>query len=668
MSPSLDVIRRAPLSLRGLDAVVDATAAIDDLGALVTQLLDEHDTRAATLVACAAHEQGRKLPPEPLARTLVDLETIAVYASLLGALEGDARDKVEFLLLLVEGGQQSEHRDALALLLISKLVGEVPEEIRGGFLRRHRYLLRRLNAAAGEFPSGFLVLAAAMIDEALFEELADIEVPRAALDDLAKQALSGFLKRPSELLDEEPPPVIAAYTGVPARRATSKVGRNDPCPCNSGKKYKICCIAKAVTADVELKLRVDARTPVDALQEMRSVELAKIELSGLTWTQLITIYRRLVIFHRWELAKRVLMEMDRQRPDATDHWRDEMIEEARDLLDWKTVRSEIALMKKRDPSNELLDALLSDEGRALKWLEKAADNSERGNSIAAFDAAFALLKTHPALGLVMARGSLSPDHMFDSYALLDAINEARRQLDMPPDTTTRERFDRLCDVKLDEKLARAKVSSAEAREHVLAEKINELRAEAQDARDKLTALERRERLSRRADHGRANSTNDKRTSQAPRSLDKLERIKSVVAEGQAERMQLRRELADALAEIEKLRGPTTHGANTDEPSDGEEPVDAPGRLFVRAPHWSPRASESLHALETRIARQALLVTAELAAGDAAAWKQVKRLAKNRQVLSARVDLGHRILFTVDGATLEVSDVIARRDLERWLKT
>jgi len=27
----------------------------------------------------------------------------------------------------------------------------------------------------------------------------------------------------------------------PQRRETQKVGRNDPCPCGSGKKYKKCC-------------------------------------------------------------------------------------------------------------------------------------------------------------------------------------------------------------------------------------------------------------------------------------------------------------------------------------------------------------------------------------------------------------------------------------------
>ena len=29
----------------------------------------------------------------------------------------------------------------------------------------------------------------------------------------------------------------------PSRRATAKIGRNSPCPCGSGKKYKRCCAA-----------------------------------------------------------------------------------------------------------------------------------------------------------------------------------------------------------------------------------------------------------------------------------------------------------------------------------------------------------------------------------------------------------------------------------------
>jgi uncharacterized protein YecA (UPF0149 family) len=33
----------------------------------------------------------------------------------------------------------------------------------------------------------------------------------------------------------------AGEIAAPIRRTTPKVGRNDPCPCGSGKKYKKCC-------------------------------------------------------------------------------------------------------------------------------------------------------------------------------------------------------------------------------------------------------------------------------------------------------------------------------------------------------------------------------------------------------------------------------------------
>jgi hypothetical protein len=44
-------------------------------------------------------------------------------------------------------------------------------------------------------------------------------------------------QRDSGLLDEDPESAPAQ----PIRRAEPKIGRNDPCPCGSGKKYKKCC-------------------------------------------------------------------------------------------------------------------------------------------------------------------------------------------------------------------------------------------------------------------------------------------------------------------------------------------------------------------------------------------------------------------------------------------
>ncbi|MBI3947542.1 MAG: HEAT repeat domain-containing protein [Armatimonadetes bacterium] len=42
--------------------------------------------------------------------------------------------------------------------------------------------------------------------------------------------------------DDEEEEAPAAVPGIPYRRETPKVGRNDPCPCGSGKKYKKCCL------------------------------------------------------------------------------------------------------------------------------------------------------------------------------------------------------------------------------------------------------------------------------------------------------------------------------------------------------------------------------------------------------------------------------------------
>ncbi len=38
-----------------------------------------------------------------------------------------------------------------------------------------------------------------------------------------------------------PPPSALPPAAAPVRSAAPAVGRNDPCPCGSGKKYKKCC-------------------------------------------------------------------------------------------------------------------------------------------------------------------------------------------------------------------------------------------------------------------------------------------------------------------------------------------------------------------------------------------------------------------------------------------
>ena len=81
---------------------------------------------------------------------------------------------------------------------------------------------------------------------ALFEELMD----RIREESLMALSRIQLLKRkPDELPRKTPRPMHMSHgegNGKPetVRRDSKKVGRNDPCPCGSGKKYKKCCGAK----------------------------------------------------------------------------------------------------------------------------------------------------------------------------------------------------------------------------------------------------------------------------------------------------------------------------------------------------------------------------------------------------------------------------------------
>jgi SEC-C motif len=69
----------------------------------------------------------------------------------------------------------------------------------------------------------------------LFERIRDtFWITAGEKDDLAEEV--DFLERNGSSSNVQGP--------LPPRRELAKVGRNDPCPCGSGKKYKFCCLTK----------------------------------------------------------------------------------------------------------------------------------------------------------------------------------------------------------------------------------------------------------------------------------------------------------------------------------------------------------------------------------------------------------------------------------------
>ena len=64
------------------------------------------------------------------------------------------------------------------------------------------------------------------------------------------------MRIPDPPIDPDPPALEIVHNSAQTiRRAGQKIGRNDQCPCGSGRKFKHCCLAKtsppALSACVE---------------------------------------------------------------------------------------------------------------------------------------------------------------------------------------------------------------------------------------------------------------------------------------------------------------------------------------------------------------------------------------------------------------------------------
>jgi uncharacterized protein len=102
------------------------------------------------------------------------------------------------------------------------------------------------------FVRGMQLQPGAWRDEALNEALMPIVILSETLEDPKIEALLDDAEAVQTMADTVPDAVVRihsylrqqASTARTVRRSQPKVGRNDPCPCGSGKKYKKCCGAQ----------------------------------------------------------------------------------------------------------------------------------------------------------------------------------------------------------------------------------------------------------------------------------------------------------------------------------------------------------------------------------------------------------------------------------------
>ncbi len=127
----------------------------------------------------------------------------------------------------------------------------LPEEARA----RAPEILSAFLAAACTRSGGMEGLSGTHLLDAFLEDLPKLRVPESLRPEIPGMACAflGHLEASGRLaqgralakaLAAASPAYLEASSGKPKpiRRAGAKLGRNDPCPCGSGRKYKTCCL------------------------------------------------------------------------------------------------------------------------------------------------------------------------------------------------------------------------------------------------------------------------------------------------------------------------------------------------------------------------------------------------------------------------------------------
>jgi len=676
LAPTLAELARsltAPITDGTLDPAVEVRAAIARA---------DGDRGAATAVA--AQLAGRPLGLAQLAplTTLFD-EPLIYFAVARATAEGPIALFVEAAARWLPHDEVGDRLSILGLWGAMRL-GADEATVRRRIVPLLRSLARRRQSPIEE---ALLATVAAELQHADLLELAARGEPHRGRDDV-KQNIAAYEKD----LTAEPLTLLAPFawvgggaTAAPVVRAAPKAGRNDPCPCGSGKKYKKCClekdeagaVAEAAAPPTEpTRARSGRRLTKKEIAKLSVPELVELDLATLETERLGDVSRAFVDVRRLQDAERCLAELARRGDEkALAERRDELLFRAAELGDADCLARQLALVDDRAlrfPHDVTLALLRRDE-QTLETLLGAVDRAAR-DSASAEELALAVLRAHPALGILLARGAFGAMQRSEVLeVLLEEVEYARDALDLRGADPAWRLYDLVAARDEEEASEEAAERAAEERARAVAEAA-ELRKSMKLQAAQLQKLENRLRSREEALAIAKQSTRRVRAPGEPdpdeqkRLRQKIAELKARVKESNEERAALKRALAEAQGRAPEEAPPVA--ADPDDSDDADElagdEATAPRALLV--PQFTARATDALARITDRVAADALRTVGALAARDDHAWRGVKR-AKDmpREILMARLGIHHRLIFSTDRGPLEILDIVPREGLDLALK-
>ena len=672
-------------SLRKLGEELPASEA--EIDRLLKESVEARDEIAFTNLLLAALDSGRRVD----ARHLVDGGALLPDPTqLVVAARHCSGEVARALVDAVERGHMGWERDAVALLFAAIWCrehrdGALPE----GLIPAARTLARRTRSSR-LLQAPLVALYDIVQDETLQSLLVDtdgiLEVARRFRDDLLKEAGDSVL---GAVPDQVQPPALGGYT---IRRAVARVGRNDPCPCGSGRKYKKCCLQKdqerlerssdvaGVTLD-ELRENPEPHLTCERIRDMRSFELARLDPSAVAEDLLPDLIERLTMFDEHEAVVRAFEQVGCTE-SLEWYWNYAISHISRGM---KKELVERLVSARGDSSSVKLPLsarlLLADE-RTLELLDnmeaEARTVLELPGSIDAVDLAHELLSSRlAAVGILVSRGVIAIANHLDAEVLLETLLEARDRLNLPPGDPIEDLFPDLF-------VRETGFDADESEKHTKArEELEKQSRKIRNLRRELDRLNRKladqTRPTRSPSPDAAAQQEQRRPETSPeeaRTLEDLrERVallKSELKQRHAERNQLRRDLVGARKEIEALAQEKAAEESADRAAQAAEDelllAEEPQTTHpVRIPVFPTKFLDRLAGFPLPVKRATLRLVGKLAAGDADAFRGSRRLKISHESLRQRVGIGHRLLFRADEDTLQLLDLVNRQDFERSVK-
>jgi hypothetical protein len=677
-------------ALRALGSALPADDSI--LSAALNEAADRRDAKSFSHLYLAALFAGRRIPAVvlELGSALLPDTMLLLHTSL--RLEGDV---AKSLAVAVRSGRMGRERDATALVAgwLDYERREIPAPPE--FLALTRKVCRTTMRTEGGLVRSFLCISAKLSGDPVVARILNADIGNDRSLDLILTEARRCATGPAWEHTVPSSPVMESTLGGGAtlKRAIPKAGRNDPCPCGSGRKFKQCCEGKVSTAEQyevggvtisEATAHPELVLTRERIREMRSYELYALDPKRLIPPLAGEVAIRLAVFG--EISRSIEM-LQAAGPDSLSlHALDSMAFEfflARDsealrwLVDWAPGAIQLSFE---------MEVLLANPGERMRLLQERARDAveaERSGNPAASaifgDLGHAALVADPALGLLIARGVLPVCGWANQPVLIEDIEDARDLLGLDDDEPGYKIVDATDQASIDQE--RHAIDLENIRKET-ASRVTQRDGEIQRLKSQIDAMQ--ETLTQRQTAiEKANAASQEKSPVPPAAQDPsetrelrehLRRLKDNLKVEHDERNRALRDLRAAQDQLrrasrEKHDNPATEKAAGSEP-DTEESASTGVEWepqALRIPEYSTAFREALRNHPRQASAAALAAVGRLAGGDPSIWKTVRALKLRPGTLRVRVAGDYRLLFeTGAGDTLDLVDFILRRDLDRWL--